>query len=501
MSDFDIGKFDEYREDNRLEVKKAKGGLPNSLWESYSAMANCYGGIIILGVVENSDGSFYTTGLQDAAKMKKEFWDCINNRNKISVNLLMDKDVVTYDMGSDVIMVIRVPRAGREQKPVYINGDMWNGTFRRNWEGDYHCTPSEIKAMLRDEPENTMDMMVLEEFTLADLNDEAIQGYRNYHSTVRPGHVWEKLSKNEYLEKIGAAGRLKEGGELRPTVAGLLMFGEEYRIVRHFPDYFLDYREILDSTIRWTDRIQSSSGDWTGNLFDFFFRVYNKLTRDFEKPFALDGVTRIEDTPVHKAVREALANCIVNTDFYLPRGIVILKESNRIVIQNPGSIRTGKAQMLRGGISDPRNKAIMKMLNLISIGERAGSGVPDIYLVWAQKGWDDPIVEEQYGPDRTILTLAFTEKQAEKTSGKSKRKKQAEKAIRSSQAAKTVDNKRSILAFIAKNGSAGSADIAEHIGLSQARVRALLLELGGDGKIKPCGNGRSRRYTLPESED
>ena len=44
LMDFDIRKFDEYREDNRLEVKKARGGLPNSLWESYSAMANCYGG-------------------------------------------------------------------------------------------------------------------------------------------------------------------------------------------------------------------------------------------------------------------------------------------------------------------------------------------------------------------------------------------------------------------------------------------------------------------------
>ena len=70
-----------------------------------------------------------------------------------------------------------------------------------------------------------------------------------------------------------------------------------------------------------------------------------------------------------------------------PRGIVILKEQDQIVMQNPGSIRAGKAQMLRGGISDPRNKANMKMLNLISIGERAGSGVPDIYSVWADKGW------------------------------------------------------------------------------------------------------------------
>ena len=53
--DFDLKKFDEYRENNRLEVKKAKGGLPNSLWNTYSSMANCYGGIILLGVIENED--------------------------------------------------------------------------------------------------------------------------------------------------------------------------------------------------------------------------------------------------------------------------------------------------------------------------------------------------------------------------------------------------------------------------------------------------------------
>ncbi len=35
--DFDIRKFDEYREDNRREVKKASGGLPLSLRETYSA--------------------------------------------------------------------------------------------------------------------------------------------------------------------------------------------------------------------------------------------------------------------------------------------------------------------------------------------------------------------------------------------------------------------------------------------------------------------------------
>lgn len=482
MEVFDIRRFDEYREDNRLEVKKAKGGLPNSLWETYSSMANCYGGVIILGVAENSDGSFYTTGLQDEAKMKKNFWDTLNNRTKVNVNLLTDASVETYDMSGDVIMVIHVPRAKREQRPVYINNDIWNGTYRRNWEGDYHCTPAEIKAMLRDEPEETMDMLLLEDFSIADLNDEAIQGYRNYHAAVRPGHVWEKLPKEEYLEKIGAVGRLKDGDELRPTAAGLLMFGEEYRIVRHFPEYFLDYREVLDPAIRWTDRIQSSSGDWTGNLFDFFFRAYNKLTRDFEKPFALDGVSRVEDTPVHKAVREALANCIVNTDFYLPRGIVILKERDQIVLQNPGSIRTGKTQMLRGGISDPRNKAIMKMLNLISIGERAGSGVPDIYSVWADKGWKDPLVEEQYGPDRTILTLAFV------------RKDDANEANRDANEAnhdvKTGSIEDSILGYIRENPKITQKEIAAKAGVSRATVQRTMKAMTGKGILIRIGATR-----------
>ena len=58
---------------------------------------------------------------------------------------------------------------------------------------------------------------------------------------------------------------------------------------------------------------------------------------------------------------------------------MIKKEDDKLVIENPGSIRTGKKQMLRGGISDPRNKTIMKMFNMIGIGERAGSGIPDIY--------------------------------------------------------------------------------------------------------------------------
>lgn len=412
--EFDIRKFDEYRENNRLEVKKAKGGLPDSVWETYSSMANCYGGIILLGVIEKSDGSFATTGLKDVEKLRKDFWNTVNNKKKISINLLTDNDVRSYELGEDIILAIHIPKAQRKDKPVYINDDLFNGTFRRNGEGDYHCTTSEIKAMLRDQTEETSDMKMLEDFEISDLNIETVHAYRNRHMAYRAEHVWEGLSDEEYLERIGAAKRAKFDQKLHPTAAGLLMFGEEYRILYEYPEYFLDYREMLDPTIRWTDRLQSGSGDWTGNLFDFFFRVYSKLVKDLKIPFKLEGITRIDDTPVHKALREALANCLVNTDFFVARGVVIKKDIDAIIMENPGYIRTGKEQMLKGGISDPRNKALMKMFNMIGIGERAGSGVPDIYAVWDSQGWESPVIEEQYNPDRTILTLAFQKKQAEK---------------------------------------------------------------------------------------
>ena len=491
---FDLSNFSLYREDNRLEIKKAKGGLPVSLWETYSAFANCYGGVIILGVTENKDGTWSSTGLTDEAKLRKDFWDTINNHSKISVNLLKDKDVKTYTTDSgNIILVIYVPMAKREQKPIYINDDLFNGTFRRNWEGDYHCSKSEVLAMLRDEPEITMDMKVLGNMSLSDINLETLHGYRNRHMAYRSGHPWETLNDEQYLEKIGAAAIYEEDGKIHPTAAGLLMFGEEYRIVREFPEYFLDYREMLDPSIRWTDRLQSGSGDWTGNLFDFYFRVYNKLVKDIKIPFKLEGGNRIDDTPVHKALREALANCLVNADFYVEQGVVIKKNPNEIIMENPGYVRIGKQQMLKGGISDPRNKALMKLFNMIGIGERAGSGVPDIFAVWEEEGWIAPEVDEQYNPDRTILKLPL-EKQAKKTSEKNKRKKQAKKASELKQTQKTLENKEKILDYLSRTNAAKTNEIADILELSEARARALLKELADEGVIESRGKTKKKEY-------
>ena len=84
---------------------------------------------------------------------------------------------------------------------------------------------------------------------------DMIHGYRNSHRSLKEGHPFERLSDHEYLRSIGAAAISDEDGQLHSTAAGMLMFGDEYNIVRHFPEYFLDYREELDPTTRWSDRL------------------------------------------------------------------------------------------------------------------------------------------------------------------------------------------------------------------------------------------------------
>ena len=496
MSDlFDITKFDSYKEDNRREVKKAKGGLPHSLWETYSAFANCYGGVIILGIREREDGSWYTTGLNagDKDRLLKQLWDTVNNRKKVNINLLKEDDVETYDVEGDLIIVIYVAMAKREEKPVYINDDLFGGTYRRNHEGDYRCTRLQVKTLLRDQAENTMDMEVLDDVPMEDLNYETIQGYRNRHRILKSGHPFERLNDSEYLRSIGAAAISRDDKQLHPTAAGMLMFGNEYNIVRHFPEYFLDYREMLDPAIRWTDRLQSSSGEWSGNICDFYFRVYNKLIKDVKIPFAMDGGDRIDDTPIHKALREALANCLINADYYGARGVVIRKEPDKIIFENPGYIRTGKVQMRKGGESDPRNKSLMKMFNLINIGERSGSGVPLIFNTWNDYGWKEPVIDERFDPDRTVISLEFIPKTVEKTSEENKRRKQAEKTSGENKRRKTREHIKNIQTYLEQNGAKKTKDIAAYIGLSMPRTRAILSEMEN---IETIGRTTDRKYRL-----
>ena len=481
----DFNNLQEYRENNRIEAKKALGGLPKSIWETYSAFANTHGGIILLGVEEWPDKSLHTVNLPDPDRLIKEFWDIVNNPNKTSVNILSSKDVFVQEVDGDRIVVINVPRAERSYRPVYVDGNPLS-TYRRNGEGDYKCTKEEYQAMVRDASVKTQDMLVLNEMDMTVFNMESVRSYRQRMRLSRPGHVWEALEDEDFLLKLGAIG-IGSDGKKHPTSAGLLMFGNEYDIVREYNAYFLDYQEQYDPDTRWTDRIISSSGDWSGNVYDFYFRVYNKLTQDIRVPFKMQGGTRVDDTSVHQALREALANCLVNADYYGRQGLVIIKKRDAIIMSNPGNFRIEIDAAKSGGVSDPRNGTMLKMFNLIDIGERAGSGIPNIFRVWREQGWAAPVITESFEPDRIVLSLALEKSDDKKATIKSDDKKAT---------IKTARQKNEIIMHLTDHVSAKNADIAELLGVKSTRVKELMKELLDEGVIVAEGSNKNRVYKL-----
>ena len=348
--------------------------------------------------------------------------------------------------------------------------------------------------MMRDQADISQDARVMDTMTIDCLDMDTIRRYRQRMDNLRPGHVWSELAVEDFLHRIGAMAR-DTNGKLRPTAAGLLMFGHEYEIVREFPHYFLDYQEHDRSTTedeRWTDRIVSSSGDWSGNICDFYFRVYNRIAQDIKVPFKLKGADRIDDTPLHKALREALANALIHADYYNRRGLVIQKWPDKICFANPGAFRINVQDALVGGISDPRNGLLIKMFNLINVGERAGSGLPSIRTVWQKQGWQEPEIVESFNPDRTTLVLPLAvNKVAEKNGDK---KVAAKSGGKSSSIAE--QRKNDILQYLTDTPEASSAQIADAIGLQVSRTKMYLTELIADGVVVAEGNSRARKYRL-----
>ena len=137
-----------YRENGYVEAKEALGGLPESLWETYSAFANAEGGVILLGVGENPDHSFRILELLDPEELLEEFWAIVRNPEYVSVNLLKEEDVQILREEGKCIIAIFVPEAPPEEKPVHLLRDPWRHSYRRVGEADKRCSREEVEQML-----------------------------------------------------------------------------------------------------------------------------------------------------------------------------------------------------------------------------------------------------------------------------------------------------------------------------------------------------------------
>ena len=405
-----VSRLLENKEGSTLEFKSALGGFPKSFWETYSAFANTQGGVIILGVKEYQ-GIFEPNNLsdEDMDKLQKDFWSGARNKNTTNICLLQQKDVEVGHIGDSKVLVFHIPAARREQRPVHCTMDAFRGTYRRNYEGDYLCSPMEVRRMFADaDITRPADGRILKNYSWDDIDKPSFDQYRRLFAVARPNHTWLALSDEDLMRKLGGYRKDRETGEEGFTVAGLLMFGK-YDSIRDescVPRFFPDYKEIPSDTSsqRWIDRV-CPDGTWEANLFQFYRRVLPKLHEVIPTPFRLENSQRRDETMAHESLREALANLCIHADYSEESSLLVYRYPHFILFSNPGTMLVTPMQFYYGGESVCRNTNLQTMFMMLGSADKAGSGGDKILKGWDSVGWIRPYIEERSQPNKVELLM------------------------------------------------------------------------------------------------
>ena len=199
-------------------------------------------------------------------------------------------------------------------------------------------------------------------------------------------------------------------------------------------------------------------------------------------------VTRDDDTPIHRSVREVVANALIHADYHGRQGIVIDKYPKRIEVSNPGILRISKAVAVTGGTSDACNAKIFNIFSLVKIGERSGMGLSQLYGNWEEAGYAKPQLSEAFNPERTKVEIEV--EVAEKSGEVAE--KSGEVTEKSGEVTEKVTEKLSetderIIALIQSNPHITQKMLSEAIGLTRPYIGRKLLELQVRNIIRRIG--------------
>ena len=397
-----------------VEMKACSDSLPRSVWETYSAFANTRGGMIILGISEDKTiplgkDRFRITGVADVNKVITDFFNILNNKQKVNKSILVDSDVRTVEIEGKYIIHITVHEADYRQKPIYINDNLQSGTYKRVHEGDRHVTPQELTMLIRDSVDDT-DQQIIEHYGIEDIDDETLSKYRQSFKTINPDNVLNELADKDFLSRLGGYAFDRNKGIEGLTMAGLLMFGKSVHIHQNFPNFRVDYLDRMGiepgDSKKWNDRL-TDDGRWEDNLYNFLTIAMRKLLFTLPSEGKLEGVQRKDGGLLHEAVREGMVNCITYTDYKLGGVLRIERKTDQIVMRNPGVLRISPERIYNGDYTQARNSTIQKMLRMVGYGDNIGSGFTKIMKAWRSLGFDAPKIHEEDEINEVWLTLSL----------------------------------------------------------------------------------------------
>ncbi|MEL7484975.1 MAG: ATP-binding protein, partial [Planctomycetota bacterium] len=391
---------------------KAGSEVGSSVMETVCAFANepgLGGGYLLLGVERTHnqlfDIGYEATGLTDPDKVQSD----LASQCRSMLSKPIRPDMRVEQVGGVPVVVVFVPESAPTDKPVYIlRKGLPRGAYRRIGPTDQACTEDDLLVLYEGHRAETYDTTIITDGTLADIDPAAIEEYRSLRAKVNPSAEELTWSEGDLLRALGCV--REESGEVRPTVAGVLLFGTPMALRRCFPMVRVDYirvpgREWVKDPDHRFDTVEIRSP-----LITAIRRATNAILDDLPKSFSLpSGEIQSTDAPVLPArvIREAMVNAVMHRSYRIQGAPTqIIRYANRLEIRNPGHSLKAEEQLGEPG-SETRNPKIAAVLHEVNIAETKGSGIRVMRELMQQSNLLPPTLDSSRQPDQFVATFLF----------------------------------------------------------------------------------------------
>jgi len=397
-------------ETERIEAKRAQQ-IGKSILETICAFANepgLDGGWLLLGVVRDEMALFPGYAVEGVSDPDKLATDLASQCASV-FNQRLRVDIRTEVLNDTPVLVVYVPEAQPQDKPVYIQSSgLPKGAYRRIGSSDQRCTEDDLGIFYQSRGHESFDRALVPDATLDDLDDAAIANYRQARAETNPDA--EELNWNDLdlLQGLNAV-RRNPDGQWQPTVAGLLLFGKPMALRRSFPMTRVDYirvpgREWVPQPDRRFDTVELRAP-----LFSLLRRTLAAIVDDLPKAFGLDeNALQRRDTPTlpQRALREALVNALMHRNYRAHAPVQVIRYANRLEIRNPGFSLKSLEHLGEPGTL-PRNPNIAQILHETRYAETKGSGIRAMREAMESAGLAPPLFVSDRSQDQFVIHFLF----------------------------------------------------------------------------------------------
>ena len=397
-------------EHERVEAKRGEDAAGHSLLETVCALANepgLGGGHILVGVERDESALFpvySVTGIRNLDKVTRDIASQVRSVFNRPVNV----DIKPDTLDGKRVLVVFVPEAQAQEKPVFFQRkNLPSGAFRRVGSTDQRCTEDDLAVFYQGRQTETFDAQVVTDATMEDVSQEAVREYRKELQRANPDSEALSWPDFDLLRSIKAV-RLHDGS-LRPTIAGLLLFGTAPALRRCFPMVRVDYVRVPGTEWVPDPEQRFETIEIRDALFRLIRRSVSAVLDDLPKAFHLpEGELQREDVPrvPRKVIREAVVNAVMHRSYRAHGPVLMIRYANRLEIRNPGFSLKAVEHLGEPG-SETRNAVVAGVLHETQYAETKGTGIRVMRQMMKDAGLLPPVFESDRGADSFVARYYF----------------------------------------------------------------------------------------------